>query len=58
MEKERREEREMFKIPWSQKTVEQKIKTIAIMLAVFFGTMVIAYAISNYLTTSFVITTK
>lgn len=48
----------MFKTPWSQKTVEQKIKTLGVMLVIFFGTMVIAYAISNYFNASFVITTK
>lgn len=45
----------MFSTRWNEKTVEQKIKTLAIMLVIFFGTLLVAYAVTCYFNASFVI---
>lgn len=40
----------MFKAPWNQKNLTQKLATIAAMAGIFFGTLFLAYAISNLIT--------
>lgn len=40
----------MFKTPWSQKTVAQRLLTIGAMIGIFLGGMIVAFAISNYFT--------
>jgi|ADurb_Gel_03_Slu_FD_contig_21_337108_length_685_multi_3_in_0_out_0_1 hypothetical protein len=40
----------MFKTPWSEKSLRQKAASIGIIIGIFFGCAVIAYAVSNYIT--------
>lgn len=40
----------MFKTSWSEKTLRQKAASIGIILGIFLGTALIAYAISSYVT--------
>lgn len=40
----------MFSTPWSQKTVAQRLATIGIMIGIFAGCTILAFAISNWVT--------
>jgi hypothetical protein len=40
----------MFKTPWSEKSLRQKAASIGLIIGIFFGCAVIAYAVSNYIT--------
>lgn len=40
----------MFKTPWNQKTIAQRLTTIGAMVGIFFGAVLIAYAVSNLFT--------
>lgn len=40
----------MFKTPWSQKSFAQRLATIGSMIGIFFGCIILAYAISNLFT--------
>lgn len=40
----------MFKTPWSEKSLRQKAASIGLVIGIFFGCAVIAYAVSNYIT--------
>lgn len=40
----------MFKTPWNEKTLRQKAASIGIILGIFLGCAIIAYAVSSYFT--------
>ena len=40
----------MFKTPWSEKTLRQKAASIGLIIGIFFGCALIAYAVSSYIT--------
>ena len=39
----------MFKTPWNEKTIRQKAASIGLIIGIFFGCAVIAYAVSSYI---------
>lgn len=40
----------MFKTPWSEKSLRQKAASIGLIIGIFFGCAIIAYAVSSYVT--------
>lgn len=40
----------MFKTPWSEKSLRQKAASIGLIIGIFFGCAIIAYAVSSYFT--------
>lgn len=40
----------MFKTPWSEKSLRQKAASIGLIIGIFFGCAIIAYAVSSYIT--------